>query len=90
MCTHGIIVNYKYKYGTLTSPAMNCPSPLGNAIVAMIKTTTAGYTKRLQQNINCIIKSIWPSLTIFTVLSRLLLITDKILLTVIVTNNEIT
>lgn len=26
---------------------MNCPSPLGNVIVAMMKMTTAGYTKRL-------------------------------------------
>lgn len=33
---------------TLTSPAMNCPNPLGNVIVAMMKTTTAGYIKRLQ------------------------------------------
>ena len=32
---------------TLTSPAMNCPNPLGNVIVAMMKMTTAGYTKRL-------------------------------------------
>ena len=35
----------------LTSPAMNCPNPLGNVIVAMMKMTMAGYMKRLWMEI---------------------------------------